>query len=167
MWLLCCQNPCQGWYVWCLLLSLKTIEDNTSRVMMCCIVVEPDGFGGENRLLWQGNQQIISLRVSRSLWFILCDWACWVFLPVVSATCWAIGVWGKFIFLNFGKNFDPMVKRREKSKRKKENNTQDSNVVPHRSTSWARACLTSLSRREAVLSSWYGRSQRKTNSQTI
>ena len=41
----------------------------------------------------------------------------------------------------------------------KENNTQDSNVVPHRSTNWARTCLTSLSRREAVLSCWYGRSQ--------
>jgi hypothetical protein len=31
-------------------------------------------------------------------------------------------------------------------------------VVPHRSTNRARTCLTSLSRREAVLSSWYGRS---------
>ena len=40
----------------------------------------------------------------------------------------------------------------------KKNNTQDSNVVPHLSTNWARRCLTSLSRREAVLSSWYGRS---------
>lgn len=38
------------------------------------------------------------------------------------------------------------------------NNTQDSNVVPHRSTNWARQCLTSLSRREAVLSLWYERS---------
>jgi hypothetical protein len=38
------------------------------------------------------------------------------------------------------------------------NNTQDSNVVPHRSTNRARTCLTSLSRREAVLSCWYGRS---------
>lgn len=38
------------------------------------------------------------------------------------------------------------------------NNTRDSNVVPHRSTNRARRCLTSLSRREAVLSSWYGRS---------
>jgi hypothetical protein len=43
------------------------------------------------------------------------------------------------------------------SKRQK-NNTRDSNVVPHRSTNLARRCLTSLSRREAVLSSWYGRS---------
>ena len=42
--------------------------------------------------------------------------------------------------------------------RTKENNTRDSNVVPHRSTNRARACLTSLSRREAVLSCWYGRS---------
>ena len=38
----------------------------------------------------------------------------------------------------------------------KENNTQDSNVVPHRSTNSTRQCLTSLSRREAVLSLWYG-----------
>ena len=38
------------------------------------------------------------------------------------------------------------------------NNTRDSNVVPHRSTNRARRCLTSLSRREAVFSSWYGRS---------
>ena len=37
-------------------------------------------------------------------------------------------------------------------------NTRDSNVVPHRSTNLARWCLTSLSRREAVLSSLYGRS---------
>ena len=49
-------------------------------------------------------------------------------------------------------------------KRPKENlqkwqkiSTQDSNVVPHRSTSWARRCLTSLSEREAVFSSLYGR----------
>ena len=40
------------------------------------------------------------------------------------------------------------------------NNTRDSNVVPHRSTNLARQCLTSLSRREAVLSLWYGRSCR-------
>ncbi|KAL7435753.1 hypothetical protein ACHAXM_004825, partial [Skeletonema potamos] len=40
----------------------------------------------------------------------------------------------------------------------KKNNTRDSNVVPHRSTNLARQCLTSLSRREAVLSLWYGRS---------
>lgn len=45
------------------------------------------------------------------------------------------------------------------TKEKKENNTRDSNVVPHRSTNRARACLTSLSRREAVLSCWYGRSR--------
>ena len=31
-------------------------------------------------------------------------------------------------------------------------------MVPHRSTNLARQCLTSLSRREAVLSLWYGRS---------
>lgn len=41
--------------------------------------------------------------------------------------------------------------------REKEYNTRDSNVVPHRSTNRARTCLTSLSRREAVLSCWYGR----------
>ena len=45
----------------------------------------------------------------------------------------------------------------ERQKRKK-NNTRDSNVVPHRSTNLARSCLTSLSRREAVLSWLYGRS---------
>ena len=31
-------------------------------------------------------------------------------------------------------------------------------MVPYRSTNWARQCLTSLSRREAVLSLWCGRS---------
>ena len=40
----------------------------------------------------------------------------------------------------------------------KENNTRDSNVVPHRSTNRARTCLTSQSRRDVVLSCWYGRS---------
>jgi hypothetical protein len=50
-----------------------------------------------------------------------------------------------------------LQKERQKSY-KKENNTWDSNVVPHRSTNQARTCLTSLSRREAVLSCWYGRS---------
>ena len=44
----------------------------------------------------------------------------------------------------------------------KKNNTRDSNVVPHRSTNLARQCLTSLSRREAVLSLWYGRSWHQT-----
>ena len=48
--------------------------------------------------------------------------------------------------------------KKRKNKDKKENNTWDSNVVPHRSTNQARTCLTSLSRREAVLSCWYGRS---------
>ena len=43
-------------------------------------------------------------------------------------------------------------------RQKQKNNTRDSNVVPHRSTNLARQCLTSLSRREAVLSLWYGRS---------
>ena len=41
---------------------------------------------------------------------------------------------------------------KKKNKRSKKNNTKDSNVVPHRSTNLARSCLTSLSRREAVLS---------------
>ena len=40
---------------------------------------------------------------------------------------------------------------------KEKHSTWDSNVVPHRSTNQARQCLTSLSRREAVLSLWYGR----------
>ncbi len=40
----------------------------------------------------------------------------------------------------------------------KKNNIRDSNVVPHRSTNRTRRCLTSQSRRDAVLSSWYGRS---------
>jgi hypothetical protein len=44
------------------------------------------------------------------------------------------------------------------SSKLQKNNTRDSNVVPHRSTNRARRCLTSLSRREAVLSSLYGRS---------
>ena len=42
----------------------------------------------------------------------------------------------------------------------KENNTRDSNVVPHRSTNRARTCLTSQSRRDVVLSCWYGRSRK-------
>ena len=48
----------------------------------------------------------------------------------------------------------------------KKNNTWDSNVVPHRSTNQARTCLTSLSRREAVLSCWYGRSYHINKHQT-
>ena len=48
--------------------------------------------------------------------------------------------------------------RRSEMQNKQKNNTRDSNVVPHRSTNLARQCLTSLSRREAVLSLWYGRS---------
>ena len=47
------------------------------------------------------------------------------------------------------------------------NNNRDSNVVPHRSTNLARQCLTSLSRREAVLSLWYGRSWHDWSIQTI
>jgi hypothetical protein len=58
------------------------------------------------------------------------------------------------IFLNLKRK----RKRKRKLKKFKKNNTRDSNVVPHRSTNRARRCLTSLSRREAVLSSWYGRS---------
>ena len=50
---------------------------------------------------------------------------------------------------------------------KQKNNTRDSNVVPHRSTNLARQCLTSLSRREAVLSLWYGRSCRIVTTQTL
>jgi hypothetical protein len=43
-------------------------------------------------------------------------------------------------------------KKQEARSKKQKNNTKDSNVVPHRSTNLARSCLTSLSRREAVLS---------------
>ena len=50
---------------------------------------------------------------------------------------------------------------------KKENNPWDSNVVPHRSTNQARTCLTSLSRREAVLSCWYGRSHCEMQKQLV
>ena len=49
-------------------------------------------------------------------------------------------------------------KKQKNNRKKQKNNTRDSNVVPHRSTNLARLCLTSLSRREAVLSQWYGRS---------
>ena len=45
----------------------------------------------------------------------------------------------------------------------KENNTPYSKLVPHATTNGARRCLTSLSRREAVLSSWYGRSRCRWN----
>ena len=48
----------------------------------------------------------------------------------------------------------------QEMQKEQKNNTRDSNVVPHRSTNLARKCLTSLSRREAVLSLWYGRSWR-------
>ena len=51
--------------------------------------------------------------------------------------------------------------------KEQKNNTRDSNVVPHRSTNLARQCLTSLSRREAVLSLWYGRSCRIGTIQTL
>ena len=45
--------------------------------------------------------------------------------------------------------------KKQKAKKQKMN-IEDSNVVPHRSTNSTRQCLTSLSRREAVLSLWYG-----------
>jgi hypothetical protein len=60
-----------------------------------------------------------------------------------------------------------MVTFKKKGIRQKENNTWDSNVVPHRSTNQARTCLTSLSGREAVLSCWYGRSQNVVLSQPL
>ena len=47
--------------------------------------------------------------------------------------------------------------RRSTKVAKKKNNTWDSNVVPPLSNNQARPCLTSLSRRKAVLSSLYGR----------
>ena len=53
------------------------------------------------------------------------------------------------------------------AKEKVEYNTRDSNVVPHRSTNRARTCLTSLSRREAVLSCWYGRTHQLDLSRSI
>ena len=43
-----------------------------------------------------------------------------------------------------------------KRAQEQKNNTRDANVVPHRNTNRAQLCLTSLSRRQAVLSSWYG-----------
>ena len=48
----------------------------------------------------------------------------------------------------------PVQKKNKNNRRQndKKNNTPYSNVVPHRSTKGARSCLTSLSRREAVLS---------------
>jgi hypothetical protein len=56
------------------------------------------------------------------------------------------------------RNASQTIKKLRLRQKNKKNNTRDSNVVPHRSTNRARRCLTSLSRREAVLSSWYGRS---------
>ena len=50
------------------------------------------------------------------------------------------------------------VQKRGRQCKSQKNNTADSNVVPHRTTNTARSCLTSLSRREAVLSCLYGRS---------
>ena len=55
----------------------------------------------------------------------------------------------------------------QKDVKKQKNNTKDSNVVPRRSTNLARQCLTSLSRREAVLSLWYGRSYYHRGMQTL
>ncbi len=43
------------------------------------------------------------------------------------------------------------AKMKDAKHKEQKNNTRDSNVVPHRSTNLARQCLTSLSRREAVL----------------
>ena len=54
-------------------------------------------------------------------------------------------------FINY-KKIEQNCPGRTATQGKKENNTRDSNVVPHRSTNRARQCLTSLSRREAVLS---------------
>ena len=51
----------------------------------------------------------------------------------------------------------PLVQRRCSSQKGK-NNTKDSYMVPHHSTNLTRLCLTSLSRREAVLSWLYGHS---------
>ena len=61
-------------------------------------------------------------------------------------------------FINY-KKIEQNCPGRTATQGKKENNTRDSNVVPHRSTNRARQCLTSLSRREAVLSLWFGRSR--------
>ena len=60
-----------------------------------------------------------------------------------------------------------MMKSKTQAQKEQKNNTRDSNVVPHRSTNRARTCLTSLSRREAVLSCWYGRSYYEWDSQSI
>ena len=43
-------------------------------------------------------------------------------------------------------------------------NTRDSQAVTHPSTNRARRCLTSVIRREPVLSTWYGRRQQSENS---
>ncbi|EJK44282.1 hypothetical protein THAOC_37191, partial [Thalassiosira oceanica] len=57
----------------------------------------------------------------------------------------------------FQGNRNTSDKRRETMYNKRQKmNIEDSNVVPHRSTNSTRQCLTSLSRREAVLSLWYG-----------
>ena len=66
-------------------------------------------------------------------------------------------------------NYDPLITSTSniKKRKKKKNNTRDSNVVPHRSTNLARSCLTSLSRREAVLSWLYGRSWKYHHNQRI
>ena len=61
-------------------------------------------------------------------------------------------------FCGLGKKKSGSVPASLSGAKGQKNNTWDSNVVPHRSTNQARRCLTSLSRREAVLSSWYGRS---------
>ena len=78
----------------------------------------------------------------------------------IGCPCWTLRIWHNEDtgVLMWGVRFWAIGEGRKEQKKK--NNTRDSNVVPHRSTNRARRCLTSLSRREAVLSSWYGRSYR-------
>eukprot|EP00970_Alexandrium_tamarense_P002843 scaffold398_cov198-Alexandrium_tamarense.AAC.7 len=52
-------------------------------------------------------------------------------------------------YINTKEDPSDVSKHSKGSKKIQKNNTRDSNVVPHRSTSLARQCLTSLSRREA------------------
>ena len=74
-----------------------------------------------------------------------------------------------FVIIPFWKQKGCLVQQRDQrnkpgrrqmawQNKNKKNNIRDSNVVPHRSTNLTRRCLTALSGREAVLSSWYGRS---------
>ncbi len=60
---------------------------------------------------------------------------------------------------NNPKKWDQPTKTFDLQKKiKQKKNTRDSNVVPYRSTNLAGQCSTLLSRQEAVLSLWYGRS---------